>query len=112
MNFHSWVNSCELMLENACIISLIVLFIHATTWDGNIFAGIKSIIKPEGNLYKIVYGCPTCMTPYWGTVVYLLFFNDGYAKDWFLTVFAAAGIAVIWVLMIDIKDSLKPPQGL
>jgi hypothetical protein len=48
------------MLENAFIISLAVLFIHSTTWDGNIFAGIKTIIKPKGNLYKPIYGCPIC----------------------------------------------------
>jgi hypothetical protein len=51
------------MLTHAFIIAMIVLFIHASSWDGMIFEGIKKIIKPEGHLYKPIYGCPICMTP-------------------------------------------------
>jgi len=94
------------MVINALIISLIVLFIHATTWDGHIFAGIKKLIKPEGKLYKPVYGCPICMTPYYGTAIYWLIYGFGIA-DWTVTVGAAAGFSVLWVLIIDIKDNSK-----
>ena len=92
-------------------ISLIVLFLHATTWDGNIFAGIKTIIKPKGNLYKPLYGCPICMTPYYGSFIYYLYFYQSW-QNWVLTVFTAAGLSVVWVLTIDIKDSIKPLQKL
>lgn len=91
---------------HALIISLIVLFIHACTWEGMIFAKIKKFIKPEGMLYKPIYGCPICMTPYWGTAIYWLFFNNS-IQDWILTIGAAAGLSVLYVLLIDIKDYIK-----
>ena len=66
-----------MILQHALIISLIVLFFHSPTWDGMIFAGVKKIIKPTGNLYKPIYACPIYQTPYWGTIAYFLFMNDG-----------------------------------
>lgn len=91
---------------NALTISLIVLFLHACTWDGQIFAGIKNIIKPEGRIYKPIYGCPICMTPWYGTLIYWLFFAITW-QDWLLSVGTAAGFSVLWVLIIDIKDNTK-----
>lgn len=100
-----------MILEHALIIALIVLFIHACTWEGMIFDGVKKIIKPQGHLYKPIYGCPICMTPYYGTIMYLLFFNMSLA-DGLLTVAAASGMSVISVLLIDIKDGVyKPPKA-
>lgn len=97
------------IIEQALIIALIVLFVHACSWQGMIFEGIKKVIKPEGSLYKPIYGCPICMTPYYGTVIYLLFFNISIA-DGLLTVAAASGLSVISVLLIDIKDGLYHPK--
>jgi len=93
------------MIAHAFIIAMIVLFIHACSWKGMIFEGIKTIIKPEGHLYKPIYGCPICMTPYYGTIIYLLFFRLNFA-DWLLTIGTAAGLSVVSVILIDIKDSL------
>lgn len=106
------------MIVNALTISLIVLFIHATTWEGHIFEGVKKLIKPEGKLYKPIYGCPICMTPWWGSAMYfmtitrrtaeannLLFRSD--LNEYFLTIGAAAGFSVLWVLLIDIKDNTQ-----
>jgi len=45
------------------------------------------------------------MTPYYGTIMYLLFFKLSFV-DWLLTIGTAAGMSVISVLIIDIKDSL------
>lgn len=86
------------------IISLIVLFLHATTWKGMVFESVKNLIKPEGMLYKPIYGCPICMTPWWGSLIYWIFFNIS-VTDWLLTVGAASGLAVIWVVFIDLKDA-------
>lgn len=94
----------------ALIISLIVLFLHATTWDGMIFQKIKDVIKPEGMLYKPVYGCPICMTPWWGTLIYFIFFADfgvgtwGAISDWLITIGMAAGLSVIWVVVLSARE--------
>ena len=96
------------MVTHAFIIAMIVLFIHACTWKGMIFEGFKKILKPEGHLYKPVYGCPICMTPYYGTIIYLLFFRLSFS-DGLLTIGTAAGISVLSVLLIDIKDGIFKP---
>jgi hypothetical protein len=93
------------VIPHAFIIAMIVLFIHACSWKGMIFEGVKKLIKPVGHIYKPIYGCPICMTPYYGTIIYLIFFKLS-VLDWLLTIGAAAGIGVIAVLFIDIKDAL------
>lgn len=80
-----------------------MLFLHATTWDGMIFQGIKKLIKPEGMLYKPIYGCPICMTPWWGSLIYWVFYHSS-VENWILTVGAAAGLSVLYVVLIDLKD--------
>lgn len=91
-------------MTTSLIISLIVLFLHATTWEGHIFEGIKKIIPPEGKLYKPIYGCPICMTPWWGSVIYWIFFAVS-IPNWLLVIGAAAGLSVIWVVLIDFKNA-------
>jgi len=97
----------QTVISHAFIIAMIVLFIHACSWKGMIFEGIKKLIKPEGHLYKPIYGCPICMTPYYGTIVYLIFFRLS-VMDWLLTIGTAAGISVLSVLLIDIRDGIFP----
>lgn len=90
-------------MENSLIIALIILFLHATTWDGHIFSGIRKLIDEESTISKPIYNCPICMTPWWGTAIYWIFFNIS-VTDWLLTVGAAAGLSVISVVLIHAKD--------
>lgn len=105
------------MLADALKIALIILAGHSFTWDGQIFDGIKRLINPDWKISKPIYGCPICMTPWWGTIIWLIFFRvqtivqDGNIyqtnlgwMDWFLTIATATGISVIGVIMIDIRD--------
>jgi hypothetical protein len=94
------------MIINALTISLIILFIHACTWDGHIFEFVRTWIDEKKKISKPVYNCPICMTPYYGTVLWFIFFKSDF-KDWFLTIGAAAGFSVLYVLFIEIKDSSK-----
>lgn len=98
------------MIIQALIISLLVLFIHATTWKGMINEWVKRFIKPKTMLHKPVYGCPICMSPYWGTGLYWLIYGFSW-QGWLLVVFTAAGISVLYVLLIDIKGYLKPKKN-
>lgn len=92
------------MVEIALIISLIVLFLHATTWKGMIFEKIKKIIKPEGMLYKPIYGCPICMEIWWGSLIYWIFFHNSF-REYVLVLFASAGMSVIYVILITLRDA-------
>lgn len=93
------------MINVAFGIAMTVLFWHACTWKGMIFSGIKKVIKPEWYISKPIYGCPICCTPWWGSLIYWLFFSIGGWQMWLLTVGIASGINVISVVFIDLKDA-------
>lgn len=85
-------------------IALIILFLHSCTWEGMIFNGIKYVVSPEGWLYKPLYGCPICMTPWWGTLIYWIFFHISF-QDWLLQVGGASGLSVVSVILISLRDA-------
>lgn len=96
-------------LENAAIIALIVYFIKATTWPGMIFEKVGVWAEDTFGEYwnKPILGCPVCMTPWWGTALYLFFhftevggFEDIRAQVIAGTVLCSAGLNVI-VLMLN-----------
>jgi hypothetical protein len=95
------------MLEAGLIISLCILFIHSTTWDTHIFNGIRRLI-PEDKWYaKPLYDCPICMSPYWGSAIYLTAVGWINLTSFLLTIGATCGFSVLWVLAIELKDHLK-----
>ena len=77
--------------------------------------GITGWLKkhlPE-KLWKPVFDCPFCMTPWYGTLIYILFFHIG-IEDWLLSVGVAAGFQIFYVGifnlyldLIDINKTLK-----
>jgi hypothetical protein len=99
-----------MILTNALILALIIYFIKATTWEGHIWEKQGKALKeklPE-KLYKPIIGCPICMTPWWGTLLYLSFsylldiqgFQDKRFQVIVITVFVAAGINTV-ILMFN-----------
>ena len=88
----------------AAMIAFIILFLHACTWEGMIFEDIKKYIKPEGKLYKPIYGCPICMTPWWGTIIYWIFFHVSFI-NWLLVVGTASGISVVFVVLLALREA-------
>jgi hypothetical protein len=115
------------MMEHSLIIALIILAGHSFTWDGQIFCGIRRFIKEDTNLSKPIYNCPICMTPWWGTLIWFIFFRTHYQVDldnsfayttiegwheWFLTIGAATGLSVISVILIHVKDYVNKEKKL
>jgi hypothetical protein len=92
------------MVMEAFIIAMIVLFIHATTWEGQIMSWVKKLVNEDSYISKPIYGCPICMTPWWGTATYLILFGWGGWRDWLGIIGCASGISVISVIGIYIKD--------
>ena len=103
------------MLTVALIIALIVYFIKATTWKGMIFHPV--VEKLSGLPEKIrtpVFECPVCMTPWWGALIYTIghyldlrefaVFN---AQRVIFTIFTAAGINTIFLMVNKIYDTLN-----
>ena len=102
------------MLVSAFIIAFIVYFIKATTWKGMIFHGVIERLRwlPK-KLRKPLFECPICMTPWWGVAIYLIGhyagleeFNELSFRRLIFTVFAAAGINTLFLILNKIYDTL------
>jgi hypothetical protein len=62
------------MLEKSLIIALLVLSIHYTMQDEQIFERLGKFLErilPEA-IHKPIFACPICMTPWYGTLLYWL----------------------------------------
>lgn len=62
------------MLEKSLIISLLVLAIHYTMLEGEIFEGLGKWFErnlPE-RIHPAVFACNVCLTPWYGSVLYWL----------------------------------------
>lgn len=94
------------MIETALIIAFVVLFLHATTWEGMVFQIVAEKLHtlPEW-MKKPLYDCPICMAPWWGSVILLLMcLHSGDWLDplsWLLLVFAAGGINTVLIHIIE-----------
>lgn len=93
------------MLQNAIIIAFIVQFLHACTWEGMIFNSLTERLWTLPNWIKMpLYGCPICMTPWWGAFMLMaVVVATGYPMamhdviEGVFTLFAAAGINAVFV---------------
>lgn len=94
------------MIIQALAIALIILFVHACTWEGMIFGSVEKILpSTEGKwLWKPMYGCPICMTPWWGTLIYWIFFHVS-ILDWIMTISCAGGLSVLSVAVLHSIDN-------
>lgn len=102
------------MLTSAFLIAFIVYFIKATTWKGMIFHGFteKLSFLPK-KLRKPLFECPVCMTPWWGVAIYLIGYYAGLEefselsfRRLIFTVFTAAGINTLFLILNKIYDTL------
>lgn len=95
------------MIFHSLQIALLVLFIHATTWEGNIMSWVKVFNFPEW-IEKPLYGCPMCMTPWWGTLIYFTLLNLPINfQVYLLTIGSACGMSVLSVIAIYAKNYFK-----
>lgn len=104
------------LILNAFIIALIIMFIKATFWPGMIFEKVGEFFEKTLGEYwnKPVTGCNICMTPYYGTVFYLLFHYlgvEGFSEiswvNWGLTILVAGGFSTLFNIFNHLWDSLK-----
>lgn len=95
------------MVEIGLVISLIVLFLHACTWDGQIFSFVRNWISEDSKISNPIYNCPVCMQFWWGTAIYLILFGWGGWKHWAISIGSGEGFCVLYVIAIYIKDYCK-----
>ncbi len=86
-----------IIIKRAIIISFIVIAIWATMLPNMIFGKIRDIEMPDW-LATPLYDCPICQTPWYGTILYVIFFRQNWV-EWILVIGVAMGINTIFVKM-------------
>jgi hypothetical protein len=109
------------MIENAILISFLVYFLKVTTWEGMIFEKVGAFTERVLGEYwnKPVLGCPICMTPWWGSGVYLAAhflgipgFEDARVQMIVMTVLVAAGFSSVVLMFNKMYDEAKDSEKL
>ena len=97
------------MITHILVISLCVFSIWYTLQPGEIFGwwgNILSRILPAW-LHDPAFECPVCMTAWYGSAVYYLFFFSGSWQDWVLTVIGAMGLSVVILKLAPEKQDAE-----
>jgi hypothetical protein len=90
------------LIEKIIITSLIVMAIWATMWEDAIFDFVRTwgdkhlSEKPR----KPIYDCPVCMTPWYGSLFYIVAYNGG-LKEWLIVVIAAMGLNAVLIKLFN-----------
>lgn len=101
------------MIEISFQVAFVVMFLHVTTWKGEIFGFVSGALKnwPE-KIKKPLFACPICMCPWWGSVI---LFTGQHFNNWQLSLsgsvfilFGAAGINSVLLYVIEFcKEGYK-----
>lgn len=96
------------MLQWIVIISLTVLFLHATTWEGMIFDKVSVwAFNLPAFIKNPLFDCPICMAPWYGSIILAIadLTNSLPSLNWFkciLILFASAGLNVLLINIIEL----------
>lgn len=92
------------MLEQVCIISLMVWAVFTVFQETMIFGFCRQWLDrlPE-IIRRPLYDCVICMTPWWGTAAYWIFFGHSIV-DWVITFIAATGLTSFLLMLLNAGD--------
>lgn len=84
------------MTEKIFVTSCVIFAIYGTMIKGMIFDFISDYVarKFSTGVQKIVYDCPICMCPYYGSVFYWLVYHNS-VKEWIIVIIASMGLNTI-----------------
>lgn len=85
---------------------MMVFAIHYTMQEGEIFGFIGKWLHDwlPPKLHQPVYECPVCMAPWYGTVIYWIFWHQG-RKEWIICIIAAMGLNAVLVKLFPDKET-------
>lgn len=92
------------MIEQIIIIALMVYAVHATMWEGMIFSFVSDWADKRlpGWMQSPLWACPTCMVPWYGSVLFLVLFPGWDLSSLPATLLGAMGLnAIIARLTVD-----------
>lgn len=94
------------MIQHIVLISLSVFAIHYCLQSGEIFGSFGDWLRkilPE-KLHNPVTDCPVCQAPWYGALIYWLFF-PGPIEDFVLTIICSLGLNAIILKMTPDKET-------
>lgn len=98
------------MIEQSLIISLLVLSIHYTMQEGEIFEGLGKWFSNHlpTQIHPAVFECNVCMCFWYGSGLYWLIYGFGIA-DWLITVIVAMGLSIMYnrINVTGIKNEIE-----
>lgn len=96
------------MIELITTVALVILFLHVTTWEAQIFGPFakKYLSRLPEWIKKPLYDCPICMAPWWGSLILATgnWVGITEAHNWFgwiLIVFGAGGLNTLLIYLIN-----------
>lgn len=96
------------MIIQAIIISSIVFFIFVCYREEMIFGFLNRWFKkklPE-KLWKPVFNCPFCMCPWYGSIIYWIFFHES-ILGWLLVTGTASGLITFFIAAYSIYIDIE-----
>lgn len=96
------------MLEKIFILTLVVWTIHCLFWDGMILGFVSRWLSYKIPLWaqKIVYACAMCMTPYYGSALYWLYWGDSW-QEMLKIIACSIGLSAMIITLAPIQPPGK-----
>lgn len=97
------------MIGTAFTISLLVLSIHYTMQEGEIFGGLGKFFENHlpYQIHPPLFDCNVCMTPWYGSIIYVLVWGVNW--QWPIVVIAAMGLNILYnrINVSSLPDQIK-----
>lgn len=95
------------MIQQSLIIALIVLSIHYTMQEGEIFGGLGAWLENHlpYQIHPAVFACNVCMCAWYGSALYVILYGVNWV--WPVVVIAAMGINIVinkWTPKEEVED--------
>lgn len=93
------------MLEKFFIVTSVVWAFYAVFWDGMILGPVSRWLsyRIPTWLQFILWACPVCMTPYYGSAVYWTLWHNS-VLEWIVCIMGALGVSAI---ILNFQNSSK-----
>lgn len=87
-------------------ISMMVFAIHYTMQEGEIFGFVGKWLHDwlPPKYHQPVFECPVCMAPWYGTLIYWIFWHQG-KKEWIICIIAAMGLNAVLMKLFPDKET-------
>lgn len=100
------------LIEKSLVIAFLVLGAASLLWDGMLLEKLRPKLEkvlPEF-LHKPLFACAVCMTPWWGSLAYIILFGfDGLTM--LSTIIIAFTINLILVKFLNMADAISVIVG-